>query len=574
VISEHMKFTISKHPRGLLLHAEGAMTDVMSPARLRQTLNVPISSVSKGCFVVPTNSAYAILEHFQPSQVVWDPELFEMASRQMEDRKAQTQAQLEVQLALGNPRNELANYSGLAKLDSHQLEAVAAISVPSLKGIAIFDEQGIGKTIEALAAFENLSEIGKVKRLLVIAPKSTLSSWILDCTKLFQGKYHVTMVSGNPASRRQAILDKHDILLISYDSAVRESSLLKSLVSANPKSYMLVVDESYFVKNPATERSEVVSILRPSCERVVVLCGTPAPNSPLDIVNQINIADGGVAFSNLAIPKNPQDGERVIRRALGGAIYLRRLKENVFPNIPSKEVEKVFVNLSPAQKRIYDRAHHDLILTIRSIDDREFTRQLTSFIARRVALLQICSNPGAIDPLYAEEPGKITALDKLIMELVDSQGNKVVVWSFFRHSLQAIADRFKSYGLVRIDGSVTKIEERMEAIKRFQEDPNIRIFLGNAAAAGAGITLTAAHHAIYESFSNQAAHYMQSVDRIHRRGQEHDVTYHVLLSKDTIENREFERLLEKERAGRDLLGDRYEEPITRDRFLADLGETL
>ena len=160
------------------------------------------------------------------------------------------------------------------------------------------------------------------------------------------------------------------------------------------------------------------------------------------------------------------------------------------------------------------------------------------------------------------------------MELVDSQGNKVVVWSFFRHSLQAIADRFKSYGLVRIDGSVTKIEERMEAIKRFQEDPNIRIFLGNAAAAGAGITLTAAHHAIYESFSNQAAHYMQSVDRIHRRGQEHDVTYHVLLSKDTIENREFERLLEKERAGRDLLGDRYEEPITRDRFLADLGETL
>src|SRR5207248_334210 len=103
---------------------------------------------------------------------------------------------------------------------------------------------------------------------------------------------------------------------------------------------------------------------------------------------------------------------------------------------------------------------------------------------------------------------------------------------------------------VRIDGSVTRIEDRIEAIERFQNDPTVRLFVGNAAAAGAGITLTAAHHAIYESFSNQAAHYMQSVDRIHRRGQEHDVIYHVILARDTIEEHEFERILDKERAGR------------------------
>jgi len=125
-------------------------------------------------------------------------------------------------------------------------------------------------------------------------------------------------------------------------------------------------------------------------------------------------------------------------------------------------------------------------------------------------------------------------------------------------------------GVVRIDGTVSDVEARMDAIRRFQADPGVRLFVGNAGAAGAGITLTAAHHAIYESFSNQAVHYMQSVDRIHRRGQQHDVTYHVLLAHDTIEEREFDRLLQKEHAGRQLLGDKYEEPMTRARFLEEL----
>jgi len=86
----------------------------------------------------------------------------------------------------------------------------------------------------------------------------------------------------------------------------------------------------------------------------------------------------------------------------------------------------------------------------------------------------------------------------------------------------------------------------------------------------AGITLTAAHHVVYESFSNQAAHYMQSLDRVHRRGQAHDVTYHLLLARHTIDHFEFDRLLHKEAASRDLLGDRCAQPITRDRFLAEL----
>jgi SNF2 family DNA or RNA helicase len=223
---------------------------------------------------------------------------------------------------------------------------------------------------------------------------------------------------------------------------------------------------------------------------------------------------------------------------------------------------------------MYEEAHNELVIKVRNVDEQTFQRNLASFLARRTALTQICSHPGVLDPSYDEEPAKLRALDQLFRELIENNRLKVVVWSFYRYSLDQIAMRYAQYGLVRVDGSIARFQDRRDAITRFQNDPDIHIFLGNAAAAGAGITLTAAHHAIYESFSNQAVHYMQSVDRIHRRGQTHSVTSHILLASDTIEPLEFDRILSKERVGRDLLGDVYGEPITRERFLAELGASL
>jgi SNF2 family DNA or RNA helicase len=76
--------------------------------------------------------------------------------------------------------------------------------------------------------------------------------------------------------------------------------------------------------------------------------------------------------------------------------------------------------------------------------------------------------------------------------------------------------------------------------------------------------------AVYESLSNQAAHYLQSLDRIHRRGQNRPVDYVVMLCEGSIEVQEYERLITKETAAQDLLGDRVTPPVTRDAFLAEM----
>ena len=568
-----MAIKIDTHVRGIVIQLSGETKRSEIGRRLRARIPRELVLSYSDQFILPLESAHLVAEEFSSDAIVWTQDAWEIAKAQRQLQSRIDAARLEVAEALTCPRQALEGYSLINHLDEHQIEAVAAMTVPSLVGLALFDEQGLGKTIMALCAFDRLRQINQVDYLLVVAPKSVLTSWLNDIKRMFVDRYAVRVVAGSWDTRRRRIRSHSEILLCSYEVVVSDKDLLIRTIRSKQARVLLVVDESYFIKNPYAKRSQALVALRTYCDRTIILCGTPAPNSPKDLINQIDMITPGSLTTTGTIPEDDQETKQLVSQRLQNIIYLRRLKADVFPTIPEKQFERVFINMRPIQSALYKRAYRDLVLAVRGVDEQEFQRNLGSFLARRNALLQICSHPGSIDPLYHEVPAKLLALDKLLQELIIAQRKKVVIWSFYRYSLDAIASRYQHYGLVRIDGSVTQLSKRKEAIKRFQEDKDTRVFLGNAAAAGAGITLTAAHHAIYESFSNQAAHYMQSVDRIHRRGQKYDVTYHILLARHTIEESEFNRILEKEHSGRELLQDRYKEPITKERFLNELGVT-
>src|SRR4029077_15930708 len=76
---------------------------------------------------------------------------------------------------------------------------------------------------------------------------------------------------------------------------------------------------------------------------------------------------------------------------------------------------------------------------------------LTSFLARRAALLQICSNPAALADGFTDTPAKLLALDRILQDRVERHGEKVVVWSFYTASLAAIFDRYRGMNPVRYD---------------------------------------------------------------------------------------------------------------------------
>jgi SNF2 family DNA or RNA helicase len=287
-------------------------------------------------------------------------------------------------------------------------------------------------------------------------------------------------------------------------------------------------------------------------------------------VQQFNLVDFGLTFEGVEVPDDRGAARPVVQAAVEArGLYVRHLKADVLPGLPLKQFHRVLVPLGPQQRRLYEGALRSLILDLRAADDETFRRQLGSFLARRSALLQVCSNPAALAPDYAEVPAKLLALDGLLEEAISRRGEKVVLWSFYTASVAAIVGRYGQFNPVRYDGTVADVAARREAVRRFQEDDRTMLFVGNPAAAGAGLTLHRARLAVYESMSNQAAHYLQSLDRIHRRGQTREVEYLVLLCNDTIELAEYERLTDKERAAKELLGDRVEPPLTRQAMLAE-----
>lgn len=450
-------------------------------------------------------------------------------------------------------------------LDSHQLVAAAVMTLPGSWGACVFDEQGTGKTVTTMAAYDILQERGQADLMLVVSPKSMLYEWKAEFERFYGALYKVEVLAGPRARRVEVMRGGSDVIVVNYEGVVTHEIDLGTLAAR--RRTILTVDESFFAKNPDARRTQALRQLREHCTRAFVLCGTPAPNHPRDLVAQFDLVDFGQTFDGLSVDDDRDIAARQVAQRLATSAWVRSRKDDVL-QLPPRTFEDLEIPMEAEQRRAYEAAEKALLIDLRATSDAEFARRLTHFLARRAVLLQIASNPAAVVPGYEGTPGKWTALDS-IMEELTSTGGKVVLWSFYRANLGALEQRYSRLGLVRIDGA-TPGHQRRTAVERFQNESDVSVFLGNPAAAGAGLTLHAASVAVYESLSNQAAHYLQSLDRIHRRGQETDVRYLTLLSSGTIEVNEYKRLVSKARQQSSLLGDPDSRPPTRLRMLEDI----
>ena len=461
--------------------------------------------------------------------------------------------------------------AGLDVLDPHQIVNVAAMTMAQGLGLCVFDEQGAGKTVTFIFAFDLLVARDQADSALIVAPKSMVPEWPTDFARFRGDIYKVAVVSGSAREKRKALNSDADVLVTNFETAVAMEAELKAILRAERGRNVLAVDESFFIKSLDAKRTRALRRLREWCDRAFVLCGTPAPNAPHDLIQQFNLVDFGFTFEGMEIPEDRGAAAPVVQRAINDrGMVVRHLKAAVLPDLPEKKFHRVYVQMEPVQRRIYEAALKNLVLDLEATSDDEFKRRLTSFFARRAALLQVCSNPAAIAEGYEETPAKLLALDKLLHELIEQQGEKVVLWSFYTQSISAIVARYSRYGTLRYDGEVSDIDVRRDVVRRFQQSDEAMLLVANPAAAGAGLTLHRARFAVYESFSNQAAHYLQSLDRIHRRGQNRDVEYLVILCEESLEVQEYDRLISKEVAAQSLLGNQVQAPVTRESFLADV----
>ena len=435
-------------------------------------------------------------------------------------------------------------------LDPHQATAVTALSVPGLIGACLFDEQGSGKTVMAIAAFDMLRESSEIDRMIILCPKIMIGEWRKDFAKLLGEKYVITAVDDATTTGIPQGFEQCDVYLTNYEGLSRVGLRLE--LTAESTRTLLVVDESFFLKNVSAARTQLAVRLRAKCARGLVLCGTPAPNSYEDVIAQCSIADGGYAFSGFV----DKGRDSVAARLEEKALVIRRQKSAIMPNLAAKSIRPVLVTMGARQRCLYEEAKNNLVLHLRTLDNRAVIKATDGYFEKLHALVQLCSWPASIDPTFREDPAKVLALDDLLSNLIEAQGKKVVLWSAYKDPIPVLAARYKQYAPVVVSGD-TPARDRSAAVLCFQTEPGTKLFIGNPSAAGAGITLTAASDAVFFSFSNRAADFLQAIDRIHRRGQvASEVVIHILLCDSSIERAQLDRLLSKERSQGELLRDK------------------
>ena len=279
----------------------------------------------------------------------------------------------------------------------------------------------------------------------------------------------------------------------------------------------------------------------------------------MDLYAQLSVVADGKPFGSPAAfkaeygdPTVPADKRQVLAGKIA-PFLLRRTKEECL-DLPEKTFVDVIVELPAWQRKMYDAMRDDLAHEVEGMSEEQFRSFLPTAMTRLLRLSQVASNPALILPNEHRIPGKLAELDGLVSELVDANGRKVIIWSYYVATIEMIAARYADRGVIAIYGA-TPAEERQPLATQFQDDPSVHVMVANPSAAGTGLTLTAATYSIYETLTWRYDLYAQSQDRNHRIGQRNPVTYIRLLAADTIERAIVAALEGKALMAADLLGD-------------------
>lgn len=436
------------------------------------------------------------------------------------------------------------------ELLNHQAEGVEFLTKGAV-GLLAF-EQGLGKTLVAIEAFNRLLAEGQAERMLVICPNSLKRNWVAEFEK-FAPKISVDVAEGTPKRRRAIFRESSaSVIITSYETARAETTSLLAL--AQRKRTVLVLDESHATKNWKSQTSTAARAVAPYCHFRWLLSGTPVTNTATDLYTQLEIIEAGkgsLGSIETFKARLEDDPSASFAQSVIDRLVLRRTKEQCL-DLPEKMFVDVRVELPTWQRKLYDEMRDEMVCEIEALSGEQYRAYATTALAKLTRLVQLACNPSLIFPDAKGSPAKFDSISGIIEDILSVPNRKVILWSNYVRTIEALLHRLP--GSVAIYGGTPTVE-RQEIAASFQNNPDVRVLVANPAAAGTGFTLTAASFTIYESLSWRYDHYAQSQDRNHRIGQVEPVTYLRLIAADTIEEAIISALERKSTLARGLLGD-------------------
>jgi len=448
----------------------------------------------------------------------------------------------------------------------------------AVKNSANFSVPGSGKTTVLYAAFDILKHDDVLDKLLVIGPRSCFQPWEDEAVECFGHKIDSVRLTGSKANRLSIYGQSNDfeLFLCTYQTATNDIDEIIRLCKRHR--IMVVLDESHYIKRLESGIwSEAMLKIAPYAKRRAILTGTPMPNSYEDLWTQITFLWPG----KQVLGDRFTYGYRCKEEA-----HFEKISEDVRPffirvsksdlKLPKPNFKRYKCDLKPYQESIYKAISIKFLRELETQStERQYLREWRR--AKMIRLIQIASNPTLLAK-YSEEfdipalsgygksiseiikeyphyevPAKFELGINIVHKLLRKK-EKVVIWTTFIHNIKMLEELLKGvkpfvvYGAVPRDDSENIEFNREQQIKDFKECERPAVLIANPAACAESISLhKTCHHALYIDRTYNCGQYMQSLDRIHRIGltAEEIVTYHILISNNTIDETINRRLEEK-----------------------------
>lgn len=364
--------------------------------------------------------------------------------------------------------------------------------------VLLGDDMGLGKTAQAIASMVCLRNSGET-HFMVVCPASVLTNWIREIQKF--SDLNPIKVHGDYRKNYEFWMNNGGVCVTTYEM------LQKLYISDNFKLSMLVVDEAHYIKSPHAKRTQALLWFRAKTSRVLFMTGTPIENNVGEMCFLIGCLKPDIAASvkgSTNIAMAPAFREKV------AYVYFRRKKEDVLDELPEKTEQEIHCTLNQYEKEKYKEC----------VMNSDF-----------MGMRQVSWN---IDDIQQSSKGEQL---KEICEQSVAKGEKVIVFSFFRNTIQQVCKLIDSnlcYGPVAGDVSP---EKRQKIIDDFSKHEGGAVLVSQIVAGGTGINIQAANVVVICEPQLKPSIENQAIARAYRMGQNKKVFVYRLLSENTVDER-------------------------------------
>ena len=380
---------------------------------------------------------------------------------------------------------------------------------------------GTGKTLPSLWFADFLMLNKRMRRVLIIAPLSTLQSvWGREIFTHFPHRTY-EIAHGSKAFRAGVIHGDCEFAIINHDGiVVMEDEIIAA------KFDLIIIDELTAFKKHTTNRSKSMIRIAKTVKAVHGLTGSPTPNGPVEAFGQAQVVNSKNPF----LPRYYTEFRNSVEYQVGVYTWLQkpeaasivhkilqpaiRFERDLCIDLPPCQYEDLDVPLSPEQTAAYNAMKKELLI---EYSQGEITA--VNAAVKAMKLLQIAAGSVKDDSgnmfVINSEPR-----DSELWRIFEETGkHKLVIFCAFRASINHLVDMFRGRGAKAesIYGS-TPHKDRAKHIRDFQ-DSDLQVLVIQPQSSAHGITLTAANVIVWHSLVPSGEIYAQANGRITRAGQ-------------------------------------------------------